>query len=482
MILRVLLASRSRDLIEDTRGAFGDGDVLLATAADPVEMWEALRSKPFDLLVVDRAFLGQRAAIVFEELEQLPDAPETIVLSQDDDAERRVELLDAGALACVASDLERHTLYRTVRALLKRAKRQAVAEFIAGEAIVESRLSDFASKSPSMQGFLGTVRKVVSTSSSLLILGETGVGKEYLARAIHLEGPRGDKPFVAVNCAALPEALLESELFGHVAGAFTGAERTRRGYFELAHPGTVFLDEIGELPLHLQVKILRVLQERTVQPVGAEKTIEVDVRVIAATNRDLKVEMEAKRFRSDLYYRLGVVTLTVPPLRKRREDIPDLVLNHIEHFRTTLGRPVFGIQPEAMDRLVRYSWPGNVRELINVIERAVLLADGEEVAVGDLPDDVQAQKRLPGGIDEIAASDGAAPGIDRLLREPLHKAREALVESFERRYLDELLRDTQGRIGQAATRAGVTPRSLYEKMKRLGLRKEAYKGAARRSR
>jgi len=479
MILRVLLASRSRDLLEDTRGAFGDEDVLLANASDAEEMWEALRSKPFDLLVVDRAFLGRDAAIDFEGIEQLPDAPETIVLSQDDDAEKHAELLDAGALACVGTDLERHTLYRTVRALLRRAKRQAVAEFMAGELAVDSRLSDFASKSPSMQGFLGTVRKVVGTSSSLLILGETGVGKEYLARAIHLEGPRGDKPFVAVNCAALPETLLESELFGHVAGAFTGAERARRGYFELGHPGTVFLDEIGELPLHLQVKILRVLQERTVQPVGAEKTIEVDVRVIAATNRDLKVEMEAKRFRADLYYRLGVVTLTVPPLRQRREDIPDLVLNHIEHFRTMLGRPVFGIQPEAMDRLVCYSWPGNVRELINVIERAVLLADAEEVAVGDLPEDVQDPRHFSGGIDEIPTGRGGE--IASLTRRPLHEAREALVESFERRYLDELLRETRGRIGQAATRAGLTPRSLYEKMKRLGLRKESYKESARRS-
>jgi len=474
MILRVLLASRNRDLVDDTRGMVGEGDVLLAVVTDPGGLWAYLGSKPCDLLVVDREFLGASPAREFEKVQELPDSPETIVLLSVDDPERRAELLDAGALACVASDIERHTLYRTIRALVRRTQRAAVQGFKAVEAARQSSLGDFASKSPAMRGFLATVRKVVDTNSSLLILGETGVGKEYLARAIHGEGRRKASPFVAVNCAALPETLLESELFGHAAGAFTGAHKTRRGYFELAHTGTVFLDEIAELPVHLQVKLLRVLQERQVQPVGSERVIDVDVRVIAATNQNLEEALKARRFRADLYYRLGVVTLTVPPLRERREDVPDLVASHVEHFRRTLGRSVFDVRPAAMDLFLRYRWPGNVRELINVVERAVLLADGEEVSPGDLPEEMRA-------VDGIAALELPAAVAPRLTEVPLHEARERLLESFERRYLEELLRETRGRIGEAATRAGITPRSLYEKMKRLGLRKEAFKGLARRT-
>ena len=472
MILRVLLASHNQGLADDVRRMVEDEDVMLALARDPGGMWEQLRSKPCDLLVADRELLDSRLVKEFQEIQDLPDSPEVIVLLSTDDPMRRAELLDAGALACIASDIERHTLYRTIRALVRRAKKLAIREFMAGEATDESSLADFASKSPSMQRFLATARKVVNTSSSLLLLGETGVGKEYLARAIHREGPRRDKPFVAVNCAALPESLLESELFGHEKGAFTGAQKARRGYFELAHSGTVFLDEIAELPVHLQIKLLRVLQEREFQPVGSEKVIQVDVRVIAATNQDISAEMAAKRFRSDLYYRLGVVTLTVPPLRERREDIPDLVISHIEHFRKTLARPVFGIQPSAMDLFLRHAWPGNVRELINVVERAVLLAEGEEVTIGDLPDEMQAA-------DAEAVFDLPSPprGTEesKLTDVSLHEAR----ESFERRYMEELLAESCGRIGRAAAKAGVTPRSLYEKMRRLGLRKEAFKPARR---
>ena len=477
MILRILLASLDPEVIEDSRRMIAETEALLSVTDSSGDMWEHLSSKPFDLLVIDADLLGPSPSLEFERIQDLPDAPETIVLLEREDHERRAALLDAGAFACVARDIERPTLYRTIRVLIRRARKLATREFMAEEASEGSYLSDFASKSPSMQEFLAVVRKVVNTNSSLLILGETGVGKEYLARAIHQESPRGGNPFVAVSCAALPETLLESELFGHVAGAFTGAQKAKRGYFELAHTGTLFLDEIGDLPLHLQVKLLRALQERTVQPIGAEKSIDVDVRVIAATNRELKKEVEADRFRSDLYYRLCIVTLTVPPLRDRREDVPDLVNSHIEHFRKTLGRPIFGIQPSAMDMLLGYSWPGNVRELINVIERAVLLAEGEEVTASDLPEDILGASH-PGGSNEPAALAPPWAGRRELTEVPLQKAREELIESFERAYLQELLEQTRGRIGAAAARAGITPRSLYEKMKRLGLRKEAFKGSA----
>jgi len=467
MILRVMLASRRPHLDRDLRVAVDGEDVLLSTVAEGGALGEALRSATFDLLVIDAELLPPERDVFFAELRALPDAPETVVLLADDDPRQRADLLESGALSCLAGDLERQTLVRMVRALARRASRQAMQGILATQESPELSLRDFASGSPCMQAFLATVCKVADTRSSLLLLGETGVGKEYLARAIHRESARRSKPFVALNCAALPETLLESELFGHERGAFTGANGSRRGYFERAHGGTVFLDEIAELPAHLQVKLLRVLQERELQPVGSERTVKIDVRVIAATNQDIRRELEAGRLRADLYYRLGVVTLRVPSLRERREDIPDLVLSHLEIFGKTLARPVDAVDPEAMMLFERYSWPGNVRELINVVERAVLLAEGNAVLPRDLPEEMRASIDLATGPAGIAARS-------------YHGAREALLESFERAYVEECLRATGGRVGEAAARSGLSPRSLYEKMKRLGLRKESFRVPAQR--
>jgi len=322
-----------------------------------------------------------------------------------------------------------------------------------------------------MQRFLSLARRVVPSESALLVLGETGVGKERLARAIHAEGPRAGGPFLAVNCGALPESLLESELFGHEEGAFTGATRAHRGYFEMAHRGTLFLDEIGEMPLHVQVKLLRVLEDRRVLRVGGERAISVDVRVMAATNRELEADVVSRRFRSDLYYRLAVVTLTVPPLRERREDVPLLVRHYIEYFRALVGRPVTGVSANAMAALAAYDWPGNVRELINVVERAVLLAPGAEVRVSDLP---------PGIVGLAGAAAGAGASLpladDDWLERPLVQARAA----FEARYVAATLAATKGRVSEAARRAGVNPRTLFDLMRRHGLAKEAFKGATNR--
>jgi transcriptional regulator with GAF, ATPase, and Fis domain len=253
------------------------------------------------------------------------------------------------------------------------------------------------------------VRRLVASDSNLLILGETGVGKEWLARAVHNEGPRSGGPFLAVNCAALPDALLESELFGHERGAFTGAVRAHRGAFELAHRGTLFLDEVGELPLPLQAKFLRVIEERRITRLGGERAFGVDVRVMAATNRDLEAEVRARRFRADLYYRLGVVALTLPPLRDRVEDVPGLAASALRAAEARVGRPGLSIEPEAMAALVAYAWPGNVRELRNVIERAALLAPGDRLSLADFPRAISAL--APGGAPARAiAPTPPAPG------------------------------------------------------------------------
>ena len=263
-----------------------------------------------------------------------------------------------------------------------------------------------------------------------------------MARAIHAEGPRASGPFITVNCGALPEAsALESELFGHEEGAFTGAVRSRRGGFELAHRGTIFLDEIGELANHLQVKLLCVLQEHEIQRIGSEKSFNVDVRVMAATNRDMDEAIESRSFRKDLFYRLSVMTLEIPPLRDRIEDIPDLVESYINYLRPRIGCEVFGITREAKEALEHYPWPGNVRELINVIERAMLLCNGTEITLGDLPTIIsgkseltQIQTESPLPLHDVGDLN------EEWLQKSLQEVRKEVIERFERTYLSGLLR------------------------------------------
>jgi transcriptional regulator with PAS, ATPase and Fis domain len=294
-----------------------------------------------------------------------------------------------------------------------------------------------------------------------------------LGRAIHSEGARRGGPFIPVNCGAIPEGLAESELFGHVAGAFTGAIQSRRGCFELAHKGTIFLDEFIEMPAPVQVKLLRVLQERKFQPLGSEESVRVDIRVIAATNQDPKEAIRRKRLRRDLYYRISVVPLVVPPLRDRREDLPELIHQFFNAIRIKLGSRVSAISPAALRILMRYAWPGNVRELINVMERTVLLCGGQSIEPDDLPLDIalagEMEKPLPPAeIVRIPAT---------TIRKSLTDSRKEVVDAFERRYIEALLRECHGHLNIVAERAGITRRALFQKMKRLKIRKEQFRAS-----
>jgi DNA-binding NtrC family response regulator len=420
----------------------------------------------YDLLLLERSLLGKNPVAA---LGALPDDPPVVVLSTEDLlAHERAELISAGSPAVLWLGLEDDVLSSALLSLAKRRR--------APRQVGRSKLDEFASSSPAMQKFLRLARRVVKGDSALLILGETGVGKERLARSIHSESSRSGGPFVTVNCGALPESLLESELFGHEEGAFTGAVRARRGYFELAHRGTIFLDEVGEMPLHLQVKLLRVLEDRSIQRVGSEKPIAVDVRVMAATNRDLKREMEERRFRADLYYRLAVVTLTLPPLRERREDIPELARAFLDRSRRQLGKPVASFHPDAMEALLRHDWPGNVRELMNGIERAVLLAPGHEIRVRDF----RGGETWSSARGEPPRSEPPPEGarFEDYFDRPLADAREELASAFEKRYLERVLALSRGRVGDAARRSGVNERTLYAMMRRHGLRKEDFRGSS----
>ncbi|HUV38769.1 MAG TPA: sigma-54 dependent transcriptional regulator [Planctomycetota bacterium] len=476
MLSRLVLAIEDAELRSRLRTAAGRPDVMTESVRGTEHLFERIARKTADLVLVSRSLIPSPPFDTLRLLSGIPDAPAVVVLQSRANAEEEAGFIAAGCDAVLPTDLAVEKIAEVLRAILDKRRELTQRGLKEVASFAQPRLSDFVSASQPMQAFMSVVERVVSSDVSLLILGETGVGKERLARAIHAESPRAQGPFIAVNCGALPESLLESELFGHEEGAFTGATRARRGWFELAHGGTIFLDEVGEMPLHLQVKLLRVLQEHEIQRVGSERPIRADVRVFAATNRDLEEDVRTGKFRRDLFYRLSVVTLTLPPLRERQPDIPELVDSYIAYLRPRVGRPVTGITSEALDALTRYGWPGNVRELINVIERAMLLCEGDEITPQDLPAAIRGHA-TPSGTALLLETAPGTPGTiaETWLKRPLAEVRHDVLQRFERAYLAGLLKSTGGRVGETARRAGIRPRSLYDKMKSLGLRKEDFR-------
>ena len=340
----------------------------------------------------------------------------------------------------VARALERTRLEREHRMLLERVQREHGLGALIGSGQAMRRVFDL-------------MNKVAGTDLTVLVRGESGTGKELVAQAIHDSSPRARRPFVAVNCAAISRELVESELFGHEKGAFTGASARRVGRFEAAQGGTIFLDEVGDMPLETQAKVLRVLQERTFERVGGSKTLEADVRVVAATHRDLEGEVARGRWRGDLYYRLRVVEIVVPPLRERLEDLPALVDRFLEHLATRLGRDRPRIAAAAMARLARHTWPGNVRELRNVVEQAGVLAAGPAIEEADL--------RLEGARGAPSVPPRAGSFAD---------AKRAVVDDFERTFLTDALRQHGGNVSRTAEAIGMVRQSLQQKIRELGLR------------
>jgi two-component system response regulator PilR (NtrC family) len=383
-----------------------------------------------------------------------------VVITAYSTVESAVAAMRDGAFDYVAKPFHNDELRLIVKKALAMRALEADNARMRVELGERYQLGHFIGTSPRMQEVYGLVRRIMGTRINCLITGESGTGKELLARAVHYGSDRARKPFVAVNCGAIPENLFESELFGYRKGAFTGANRDKIGMFEAADGGTLFLDEVGEMPLAAQVKVLRALAERKITPVGYTAEMPVDVRIVAATNRDLRAEVAAGRFREDLYYRLNVVQIDMPPLRERAEDVPVLVQHFVERFAVEYGKPVRGATPEAMRLLGAYRYPGNVRELQNVIERAVALEPGTLITPASLPERVQGEiVASPGEVEEI---DVPEEGVDL----------EARLAAVERRYLEKALSTSGGNRTQAARLLGITFRSLRYRLVKFGMDEE----------
>jgi DNA-binding NtrC family response regulator len=431
-------------------------------AVDGVEAWERLEGADYDLVLTDLVMPRMNGLELIERARaELPEVP-IIVLSGRAVFRDVVDAMRAGAYDFIAKPVED---LEELAAVVDRAleRRRLVAEnenlrvtnLALQEALGTAAPADeIVGESREFRRALKDAEVVAPTDSTVLVRGETGTGKELVARLVHRLSPRRDQPLVIVNCAAIPATLIESELFGHEKGAFTGAIQRKRGRFELAHAGTIFLDEVGDIPLETQVKLLRVLQEQAFERVGGGQTLQVNVRLIAATNRDLEAMVHQKAFRADLFYRLNVFPITLPPLRQRVEDIPPLALHFARKHAARMRRQLKGIAPEALERLQAYPWPGNVRELENIIERAVILCRDGWLRVD--------AKSLPAGDTGAAAGEGAAPSEEGL---------QTLAE-WERRYILRVLVHTgnviEGERG-AARILGLHPSTLRHRMMRLGI-------------
>ena len=418
------------------------------TAANGDEGLELLRSVDPDVMLLDLQMPGMDGMAVLEQLREEEHRPTVVMITAYGSIERAVEAMRGGAFDFIPKPFEPERISMVVEKAMERERLRRENEFLRAEA--SSVHPVLIGRAPKMREVMDLARKAAESTATVLLTGESGTGKEVLARTIHRWSPRRAAPFVVVNCVALPAQLLESELFGYEKGAFTGAERQRKGRFELARRGTVFLDEIGATQTELQLRLLRVLQEGRFERLGGEQELRVDVRVIAATNRDLEGAVQAGNFLEDLYYRLNVVRIEVPPLRERREDIPELATFFLKKFVHEAKREVVGIEERAMERMVGYDWPGNVRELENAIERAIVLGKGEKIGPEDLPSQV---------------GDGSGPQPD-YARIGYHAA----VEVFKRRVIEDALQRTGGNQSQAAERLGIQRTFLSRLLKRMGLR------------
>ena len=464
MASRILVIDDEEAILESCRTILQDEGHDVEVASGGKEGLARLRQKSFDLVLLDLKMPGMTGLEVLEQAAPLDTGLVVIVFTAYGTIESAVEVVRKGAFNYITKPFTAGQLVDAVAKGLEHSRlqrgdvqpRRELRECCAVHHIIGS--------SPSLEMVLATVAKVAPSDANVLITGESGTGKELVARALHANSLRCKGPFIAVDCAALPGNLLESELFGHEKGAYTGANQAKRGLLEMAHGGTLLLDEIGELAQELQAKLLRTLQERTFRRLGGERMLNVDIRVISSTNRDLDAEVQQGRFRRDLLYRLNVVSVCLPPLRDRAGDVALLAQHFLRELGSASGKCCRRISPEALRLLEGYHWPGNIRELRNVMERAVVLCDGDAVRVQDLPAYISEQARLG---EQIQAEMG------------YKAARERWLESQGSQYLIALLRRHDGNISAVAREAQISRKSVYDLLRRLHIDPRRFSGTSR---
>lgn len=441
---RIIVVDDDKNILELMQIRLESADYYVDTAADEEAALEKVRNEVFDIAIVDLQLVNTDGITLMQNIHMIhPDMP-VIILTAYGTIESAVEAMKNGAYSYLTKPFDAHELLLQIEKAIEKRKLTREINRLRDLITEKYDFSNIIARSKKMQEVLEQVSRISTTDSTVYIHGDSGTGKELIAKAIHLFSERKDNPFVDINCAAIPESLLESELFGHEKGAFTGAIRTHGGLFTQANKGTVFLDEIGDMPLSIQAKLLRVLQERRFYPVGSKEPIEVDVRLIVATNKDLEEEVKNGNFREDLFYRIHVIPVYLPPLRERKEDIPPLVDQFLKLFSEEMNKNIKGLTPQAMQALMLQDWPGNIRQLKNTIEYAVAMTQ-EDVITEDL---LQSQREVE---------------TEKL--KPLKEAK----AGFEKGYIISLLEMTRGNVSKAAELAGKYRADFYNLLKKYSI-------------
>jgi len=435
-----------------------EGRYRVIEAASAETARKALAGGDADLILLDLVMPDEDGLTFLRTLRESGDETPVLIVSALDTAKTAVEALQSGGSDYIVKGFDIEELRRRVENILKVAELGEENQRLRRELVAEGNFGRMIGSAPAMRRVFELADRVAPTDTTVLILGESGTGKELLAQEIHQRSTRAGKPFVAINCAALPETLIESELFGYEKGAFTGAAQQRKGKFELASGGTLFLDEIGDMNPVTQAKVLRALEGKKIERLGGVQSIDVDVRLLSATHRNLQAEIAAGRFREDLYYRIRVVTLELPPLRSHKQDMPLLTAAFVEQLGERHGKRTV-LAAEAMELLMRYQWPGNIRELRNVLERALVLNSGNEIRAGDLPEEI----RL--GTGQAGTRDGA--GASFMSEADFREAK----RQFEIAYFKKKLEEHHWNVSQTAAEVGLHRQSLQEKLRELGIQR-----------
>lgn len=445
---RILIVEDEATLASSLKRVFQKEGYEVTTAPSAEDGMSLLEEGFYDLVISDIVLPGISGIEFLKRIrERQPEVP-VIIITAYGSMETAVEALRAGAYDYVVKPV----LHEEIKQIIKNALRQNALKsenlLLKKQIEKEYDFSNIIGSSPAIQKIMAEIKKVANAKNNILLLGETGTGKELIARAIHYNSNRAALPFIPINCTAIPETLMESELFGHVKGAFTGAVTSKKGLFEEAHSGTVFLDEIGDLGLTLQAKLLRVLEDQQVRPVGSTRSIKVDLRFICATNRNLQDFVREGKFREDLFYRINAITINIPPLRDRKEDIEELVSHFMEKYSPESGKSVCSIDPQSLECLKRYNWPGNIRELQNIIERSILITDADTIKVEHLPDNISHKQEEENFFGKEPLS------IDEYTRKFITKNQGIYTEQ------------------EIAQMLGITRKALWEKRKRWSLNRK----------